>query len=449
MADDIQTVRVTETAVAADTPPTLLCVDDEANILSALKRLFRSQGYTILTATSGKAGLELLEKEHVDLVISDMRMPEMNGAQFLEQVKSRWPDTVRLLLTGYAEISATVDAINKGGIYRYISKPWEDADMVILVKEALERLHLEREKRRLEALTQRQNEELKLLNNSLEEKVRARTADLQKTMQALSEAHEKLKKGFITSVRVFSNLIELRGGAVAGHSRRVAELARNLTQRLELPEPDAQDVFLAALLHGIGKIGLPDKLLEKPFSSLAGEERAEVVKHPIKGQAALMALEQLNGAAKIIRSHHERFDGMGYPDGLTGLNIPLGARILAVANDFHEAQRGALLSKHLSEDQAVDFIRDGRGKRYDPAVVDAFLKVMGVAVAPALNAGEVAVHTGQLLPGMALTRDLITREGVILLAKDYMLDESLIEQIRLFERADGAIFTIHVRMKRG
>ena len=455
MADEIQQtqaaepIAAAELAAAEEAPFTLLCVDDEANILSALKRLFRTQGYHILTATSGKAGLELLEKEQGDLVICDMRMPEMNGAQFLEQVRARWPNTVRLLLTGYAEMSATVDAINKGGIYRYISKPWEDTDMVILVKEALERLQLEREKRRLEALTQRQNEELKVLNTSLEEKVRARTADLQKTMQALSEAHEKLKKGFITSVRVFSNLIELRGGAVSGHSRRVAELARNLAQRMKLPEPEAQDVFLAALLHGIGKIGLPDKLLEKPFSSLAGEERAEVVKHPIKGQAALMALEQLNGAAKIIRSHHERFDGMGYPDGLTGLGIPLGARILAVANDFHEVQKGALLSKQLSVEQAVDFIRDGRGKRYDPAVVDVFHQVMGIAVAPAGAAGESAVHTGQLLPGMALTRDLITRDGVMLLAKDYMLDESLIEQIRTFERTDGTIFTIHVREKRG
>lgn len=455
MADEIQQTQAAEPIAAAEpaakeeTLFTLLCVDDEANILSALKRLFRTQGYKILTAASGKEGLALLEREQVDLVISDMRMPEMNGAQFLEQVKSRWPDTVRLLLTGYAEISATVDAINKGGIYRYISKPWEDTDMLVLVREALERLQLEREKRRLEALTQRQNEALRELNASLEGKVRARTADLQKTMQALSEAHEKLKKGFITSVRVFSNLIELRGGAVAGHSRRVAELARNLSQCLALPEPDAQDVFLAALLHGIGKIGLPDKLLEKPFSSLAREERAEVVKHPIKGQAALMALEQLNGAAKLIRSHHERFDGMGYPDGLTGLGIPLGARIIAVANDYYEVQKGTLLSKHLSEEQAFDFIREGRGKRYDPSVVDAFLKLKGIAVAPTGTAGESAVHTGQLAPGMALTRDLITRDGVMLLAKDYLLDESLIEQIRTFERADGTIFTIHVREKRG
>lgn len=444
------TSEVSGDAVVEQTPPpTILCVDDEANILSALKRLFRGEGYRILTAGGGKEGLTLLEQERVDLVISDMRMPEMNGAQFLEQVRARWPDTMRLLLTGYAEISATVDAINKGGIYRYISKPWEDEDMRRTVREALERLQLEREKRRLEALTQRQNEELRTLNASLEEKVQARTAELRGAMQSLTEAHEKLKKGFITSVRVFSNLIELRGGTMSGHSRRVAEVARGMARQLGLSEADVQDVFLAALLHDIGKIGLPDKLLDKPFTSLTSEERAEVVKHPVKGQAALMALEQLQGAAKLIRGHHERFDGMGYPEGLAGLTIPLGARILAVANDFDAVQQGMLLPKRLAETQAIEFIREGRGKRYDPAVVDAFLKIRGVPETAAAPTGDGEVHTGQLVPGMVLARDLVSPDGVMLLAREYILDESLIEQIRAFERADGRIFAVHVRMKGG
>ncbi len=461
MADEIQQAQAAEPIAAAEpsaaeeTPFTLLCVDDEANILSALKRLFRTQGYNILTATSGKEGLELLEREQVDLVISDMRMPEMNGAQFLEQARARWPNTVRLLLTGYAEMSATVDAINKGGIYRYISKPWEDTDMVVLVREALERLQLEREKRRLEALTQRQNEELKELNASLEEKVKARTAEL-------SEANEKLKKGFITSVQVFSNLIELRGGAVAGHSRKVAELTRNLARSLGLPQAEVQDVFLAALLHDIGKIGLPDKVLQKPFAGLGTEGRAEVMKHPLMGQAALMALDQLKVPAKLIRSHHERFDGLGYPDRLAGEAIPLGARILAVANDFDAAQRGTLLNSRLNESDALAYIKDGRGKRYDPVVANAFLVLMGAAGADGAKVSEITSQAGllaaqpggvprktsQLTPGMMLTQDLFSHEGVMLLAKDHVLDAMVIEQIRAFEQAGGGgLFTVYVKIK--
>jgi Response regulator containing CheY-like receiver, AAA-type ATPase, and DNA-binding domains len=158
----------------------LLFVDDEPNILSALKRLFRPLGYRIFTAEGGAAGLAILARERMDLVISDMRMPEMNGAQFLEKVRQQWPDTVRILLTGYAEIGATIDAINKGEIFRYISKPWEDSDIILIVKHALERRDLERRNQVLEELTRKQNEELKQLNAGLEDKFKARTEEVRR-----------------------------------------------------------------------------------------------------------------------------------------------------------------------------------------------------------------------------------------------------------------------------
>ena len=144
----------TSTAAAA---PTILCVDDEPNILSSLRRLFRPHGYRVLTADGGAAGLALLESETVDLVISDMRMPHMDGAQFLAQVRQRWPGTMRLLLTGYADIQSILDAINQGEIYRYVTKPWDENDIVLVVRHALERRALEQEKLRLEALTASQN----------------------------------------------------------------------------------------------------------------------------------------------------------------------------------------------------------------------------------------------------------------------------------------------------
>lgn len=147
-----------QTQQAAIEPPALLFVDDEANILSALKRLFRPLGYRIFTAESGAAGLQVFEQNTIDLVISDMRMPEMNGAQFLEQVRQKWPDAVRILLTGYADVTSTIDAINKGEIYRYIAKPWDDNDITMTVKHALERKKLELEKQRLEKTTLQQNE---------------------------------------------------------------------------------------------------------------------------------------------------------------------------------------------------------------------------------------------------------------------------------------------------
>jgi response regulator RpfG family c-di-GMP phosphodiesterase len=429
----------------AEANATLLFVDDEVNVLSSLKRLFRPFGYRIFTAEGGAQGLEIMQREVVDLVVSDMRMPEMNGAQFLEKVNEKWPDTIRILLTGYAEIGATIDAINRGRIYRYISKPWEDNDIVLAIKQALRQKQLEKANQGLEELTRKQNEELKDLNANLEEKVKARTEEVRQTMGFLEVAHEKLKKGFITSIRVFSNLIEMREGVMAGHSHRVAELSRAIAQQMAMPETEVQDVFLAALLHDVGKIGLPDFLLEKPFANLTSEERNEVMKHPAKGQTALMALEQLQGAAKLIRSHHEHFDGMGYPDKLHGLEIPLGARIITLANEYDAVQIGTLLNKRLKQSDAVLYIQEGRARRYDPAVVDAFISVMGNS-GNAQAIQELAVRMDQAKPGMVLSRDLMSSHGELLLSKDFRLDASLIAQIKSFDQlGDKLIIYVYDR----
>lgn len=427
------------TPAPADAPWRILCVDDEANILSALRRLFRQNGYQINVAGSGAEGLQILETQEFDLVISDMRMPEMDGAQFLEQVYKRYPETVRILLTGYADITSTIEAVNKGQIYRYVSKPWNDQELLLTVHQALDLKALQREKLRLEALTARQNDELKALNLSLEEKVQART-------QELALANEKLKGSFITSVKVFSNLIELREGNLAGHSRRVADLARKIANKLGMTPREAQDVFLAGLLHDIGKIGLSDQLLAKAVTQMSGDDLGAYRKHPLKGEQSLMALEDLRGAAKIIRSHHERFDGQGYPDALAGLSISLGARVLAVANDYDGMQIGIVAPRRLSPEDAKKMIGDSRGKRYDPAVVEAFLALLG-RIEPERTA-EVAVPVADLKPGMVLSRDLMTRDGVLLLATDYLLDEKLIRQIRDYASADGGAVSVFIRTDR-
>lgn len=443
MADEIQAAPAAESMEMENTSSTLLCVDDEASILSALKRLFRPHGYVILTATSGKEGLALLEKEHVDLVISDMRMPEMNGAQFLEQVKNQWPDTVRLLLTGYAEMSATVDAINKGGIYRYISKPWDDTAMVDLVREALERLGLEREKRRLEEINRKQNDALKDLNANLEVRVKQRTEEVEQTMKFLELANEKMKKNFMTSVRMFAGMIDMRAEKMAGHSRKVTDLARRVATQLNLKSSDFNDLMHAALLHDIGMLGLPDHVLEKPFSALNSEERLEYIKHPVKGQLALMEFEDLKGATLIIRSHHERFDGKGYPDGLSGMNIPLGARILAAVNDYDELQNGSLTSMPMKELEAREYVCAARGTRYDPQVVDAFMAALGVHMAH--DDGTLFKASG-LKAGMVLARDLTTAEGIMLLSKGYQLTDEIIGQIYSYEKSESKPLLIYVKV---
>lgn len=426
------------------TVPSILLVDDEASILSSLRRLLRPAGYTIHLAESGKAGLEVLEREHVDLVISDMRMPEMDGAQFLEHVRNRWPGIIRLLLTGYADIGSTIDAINRGQIYRYISKPWDDNDLMLILRDALERRRLQSENERLQALTQAQNAELKELNSGLEHKVQERTRELEQANASLKVAHERQKQNFLVSIKTFSGLMELRGGGVAGHARRVADQARKLAAHLGVDAKAQQDIFLAGLLHDIGKIGFSDAMLAKPVARMNGEEMGRYRKHALASEAALMPLEELKGAAHLIRAHHERFDGQGFPDGLQGLAIPLGARILAVVNDYDGLQIGTLADKRLNRDEALAMLVRSRGKRYDPQVVDAFVELLG-GVAQEPPSRDVAVAAADLQPGMVLARDLVGRDGALLLAADYVLDESLVRQIQNYARREGIAVMLHVR----
>ncbi|HSY27198.1 MAG TPA: HD domain-containing phosphohydrolase [Burkholderiaceae bacterium] len=433
----------------------ILCVDDEPNILSSLRRLLRGHGYQIFVAEGGQAGLDLMAKESIDLVISDMRMPEMDGARFLEHVRNQWPDTIRLLLTGYADIQSILDAINRGEIYRYITKPWNDSDFLLIVRHALERKELEREKQRLESITQRQNEELRELNTSLESKVLARTRELKAAHDSLLGANEKLKINFLTSIKIFSSLIEMRNGSLAGHSRKVADLARRIATKMGLNTREVQEIFIAGLLHNIGKIAFSDDLLIMPINTMNAENLGQYRKYAVRGEQLLMPLEDLRETAKIVRSQQERFDGEGYPDRLSGFNIPLGARILAIAEDYFNLQIGTLVQRKLRPEEAHAVIMQNGGKRYDPMVAKAFDELLnGVAPSGVDNDGksnpnagpEKIVGTADLQPGMTIARDLITRDGFLLLSAGHTINEKMIRQIREFESSPaGSVLSIHIR----
>jgi response regulator RpfG family c-di-GMP phosphodiesterase len=429
--------------------PSILFVDDEPNIRTSLRRLFRAKGFQVHIADGGKAGLALLEIETVDLVISDMRMPEMDGTHFLEQVRSRWPDTVRLLLTGYSDITSVIDAINRGEIYRYITKPWDDNDIVLIVRQALERKALELEKRRLETLSIQQNEELKALNASLEVKVEARTADLRVANDLLLTINEKLKASFNTSIKVFSTLIEMRGGNLAGHSRRVADLSRRIALRLQIDGSQLQEVFVAGLLHEIGKIGFSDELLSTPVSMMGARQFDAYRKHTVQAEQLLMPLQDLKSAAEIIGAQLERFDGSGFPQRLLEHQIPIGARILAVASDFDSLQIGTLSQRRLTPQEAKTVILKSSGKRYDPEVVSAFVAVLGgvpLEDAERDRSGEVPLGTRDLQVGMVLARDLIAPSGMLMLSADHVFDERLISKVIDFEKSGGVQLTIYIHL---
>lgn len=425
--------------------PCIFLVDDEPNVLNALRRLLRPHGYQIDTADSGEAALEKLATLHVDIVVSDMRMPGMNGAQLLSEVRNNWPETLRILLTGYSDITSAVSAINDGGIFRYVSKPWDDSELLSVIRQALDIAGLQREKTRLEALTRKQNEELRVLNTSLEERVRKRTEELQIANQEISLTMEKLKKNFFTTVQVLSNLLEMRAPALAGHGRRVADVSKRIAAKMNLPPDVCNDVFLAGLLHDIGKIGYSDEILSKPLPKMTPDEIGIARKHPLNGAAALMSLPDMRSVADIIRSHHERWDGKGYPANLTGMNIPIGARIVALANDYDAVQLGTLSAKRMSVEEAKNYILEGRKFRYDPAVTDAFAELIGRATVTRPLHDERVIPAHQLKVGMVLSRDLLSPDGLLLLSADYVLDEVLVRQLSEYEESFGKPLNISIK----
>lgn len=424
----------------------ILFVDDEKDILASLKRLFMDEGYEIFTAQGGPHALELLKNGAVDLIVSDQRMPVMSGVEFLKQSKGLAPDSIRILLTGYADISAAIDSINKGEVYRYITKPWNDDELKAIIRDGLELRRLRRENENLLELTQRQNLELKDLNANLDEKVKEQTKDIQKMLEELQTLYSRLDKSFLDMVRVLSNIIRLREKTLSLHLKNTAKLAKAIAEKMHLAESEIKDIEIASLLHDIGKIGISDAVLNTPFANLTTPERILYMKHPIFGQVALQSIENMQEVSLIIRHHHERWDGEGYPDNINGKQIPIGARILAIATDYDELLAGSLMPSRYTHYEAKQFIMEGSGQRYEPEIVVLSLPIISIHEheIEANQRSELKLSSTELKPGMILLRDIYTTTGLLLLNEGSEITERHIKNIINFEKAQGKRYDVYV-----
>jgi response regulator RpfG family c-di-GMP phosphodiesterase len=440
MLDELPPVE--EDSPAPMPGPCLLMVDDEPSVLSALRRLFRAHGYKILQATSGADALVMLSEEKVDLVLSDMRMPEMDGAQLLEKVREHDANIGRILLTGYADINSTVAAINRGEIHRYIAKPWDDQDLVLVVSEALKRRDLEVQNRELLKLTQHQNEELANLNKTLEDRVKARVAEIEQINGMLDTAYDELNQTFMVAVNVFSGLMEMRQDGIAGHSRRVADLSRAVAVQLKLDENAQNEIYLAGLLHDIGKLGFPDSMLGKPSSTYTPEELVRYRTHPHDGEVALMPLAKLQSVAHIVGQHHERVDGNGFPAGLVGDQIMIGARIVAAVSDYDGLVHGGMAQHQYLPEPALELIRQSIGTHYDKAVVTALVAAVHALAEPDPN--DYVVEAFDLKAGMRLARDLLSPKGSLLLPKGLVFNAKVIAQVQRFVTSSKTGLELHI-----
>jgi response regulator RpfG family c-di-GMP phosphodiesterase len=410
---------------SANQPANLLFVDDEPNVLKSLKRLFRSGDYNVQLAENGADGLEILKQHPIDLIISDMRMPQMDGAEFLTRAAERWPDTVRILLTGYADIESTIAAVNKGKIYSYFSKPWEDNELKMLVNNALEQKRLRDERQQLFEIINRQNRQLKELNASLEDKVEKRTEQLKTSLLRIDQAHDALKKQYTDSVKVFAKTIEMRPGIKSGHAKYIAENAREVALRMNMDATEIKDIVYAGLLLQIGKMSLPDTLLTMPLMAMNSQQKKRFLNHAQEGQNLLKGIEQLQPAAALISYQYEHYDGSGHPAGLSGQDIPKGARILTVIRDYITYLDGSITGTAMTTEQVKSRLFSKKNSLYDPEAVDLFLALLAELESDD-ERPVIEISWTQLQPGMEAA-EIICND--VLYLKDQILTDKNVEDI--------------------
>jgi response regulator RpfG family c-di-GMP phosphodiesterase len=309
---------------------TVLFVDDEQSIRNSIERMYLERDdVRLLFAASGQEGLDILEREEVWVVVSDYLMPGMHGIEFLSRARSLRPETVRIMMTAYAELSIAIEAINKSEAYRFITKPWNNNELEDTVDEALARYEL---------------------------------------VQTLKNADESVCLSLAQTV-------ELKDPYTKGHCDRVADFAVSLARAAGLNERVIDDIKHGSWLHDCGKIGVPERVLNNT-GQLSENDIETVRQHPRWGSEVARQAHMSDTVINIILYHHERYFGGGYPTGLTGEHIPIEARIVALADVFDALYSDRPYRKAYGFDQAIEIMHEMTETHFDPRLMKLFLPII-------------------------------------------------------------------------
>jgi response regulator RpfG family c-di-GMP phosphodiesterase len=331
----------------------ILIVDDEETIRLALRKFLRSRGYEVEIAGSGDQALEILDKQPFSLMLCDVRMPGMTGVQVVPEARARDRDLAIIMLTAVNDAATATETLSAGAT-DYLMKPVELADLQQAVDRALHK--------RAELIEQRR------LDKLIREEVALRTAELEREK-------ESLRLMSISIAETLINAMEAKDLYLRGHSQRVAELAGQLAEEMGLEERICEDLRVAGRLHDVGKIGIREAILNKP-DTLTAEEFEHVKQHVKIGLDILAPLFHIREPLKYVEHHHEHWDGAGYPLGLVGEAIPLGARILSAADTFDALTSKRAYREPLEPLAALEHLRIDVGKHFDPCVYDALVRVV-------------------------------------------------------------------------
>ncbi len=340
----------------------LLIVDDERYVLNALTRLLRRDQHDIVTVEVPTKALDVLRERPVGVIVSDYRMPEMDGVQFLRQAREVAPEAIRIILSGYAEIHAILSAVNDGGIHKYLTKPWNDEQLRLEVKAGFDQYVLAKTNRFLQETLQRRNEELLALTSSLEAE------------------QARQQENFRATIEMLVAVPKMKHPDEVVHTERVRAICRAMGEALGWTPEDIESLGLAARLHDIGNLGVDSRILLKE-DGLSAEERAAVQQHTVYPGKILHGVTGMEEIVGILRSHHENFDGSGYPDGLKGDAIPRASQILYIADAYDALRLQRPYRSPLMPEEAVAFITHAAARSFDPALMEPFRSVIS-AVEP-------------------------------------------------------------------
>ncbi len=407
-----------ELNASATVPATILIVDDEPIVLNALKFTLEREGFHIVAVTSPLKALSILQERDFAVIISDQRMPEMMGLDFLIESRRIRPKSSRILITAVLALPTIVDAINKGEIFRFVAKPWLREELVATVRNAVQRHELVTHNDALQAETQRLNHQLREANEALQ----ARVGDLEKQRQRLDAANHELAASYENSLELCRRILTTYDPILGGQAKTLVEFATQMSTSDTFNDDERHALRTAAWLCDLGLIGMPREMMRafrtKP-DQLTERERGMLHGHPIYGQTLAALVDSRADVGEVIRAHHERYDGRGYPDGLAGEAIPWAARCLAVAVAFVESG--------LSKTAAIDSILSRSGNDFDPEAVRLFLKVSNLVQLPK-QVREIMLN--ELEPGMVLANGIYSPHGLLLIGEGQALSPGTIAKIR-------------------